>query len=232
MKVVFCIPTITRPFQVTLDSLAASLPLIESAGWDHYLVNEIGCPYVSSARATMLRKALDARADAVVFLDHDVSWRPQDLLALIEAKGDVVSGTYRFKKPEVEYMGALIPDVTNGNRPIAREDGALLAHSIPAGFLKITPACVNRFISAYPHLIYGDRFSPHVDLFNHGAHEGVWYGEDYAFARNWRDAGGQIWLLPDLDITHHTATEAFPGNFHQFLMRQPGGKLHDLHDPS
>jgi len=222
-RVVFCIPTITRPFQVTLDSLAASVPLLEAAGWDHYLVNEIGCPYVSSARATMLRKALDAKADAIVFIDHDVSWKPEDLLALVKAEGDVVAGTYRFKKPEVEYMGALVPDVANGNRPIVRGDGALLAHSAPAGFLKITPECVRRFARAYPDLCYGDPLAPHVDLFNHGAHKGVWYGEDYAFCRNWRDLGGQIWMLPDLDIAHHTATEMFRGNFHQWLLRQPGG---------
>ena len=57
----------------------------------------------------------------------------------------------------------------------------------------------------------------------HGAHEGVWYGEDYAFSRNWIAAGETIWLLPDLDLTHHSATQAYPGNFHRFLLRQPGG---------
>src|ERR1051325_3979882 len=60
-----------------------------------------------------------------------------------------------------------------------------------------------------------------VDLFNHGAHEGVWWGEDYAFCRNWCDAGGEIRLVPDLDITHHDGERAYPGNFHQFLLRQP-----------
>lgn len=105
----------------------------------------------------------------------------------------------------------------------------MLAHSAPAGFLKITPDCVRRFIAAYPQLVYGDRLAPHVDLFNHGAHQGVWYGEDYAFCRNWRDAGGQIWLIPNLDINHHTADVMYAGNFHQWLLRQPGGSHHDLH---
>ena len=100
MKVIFCIPTLKKPYQVTLDSLAASIPLIKEAGWDEGMVSEIGCPYISHARATMLRKALDAKADVIVFIDHDVSWKPQDLLTLIETKGDVVCGTYRFKKDD------------------------------------------------------------------------------------------------------------------------------------
>lgn len=220
-KVVFCIPTVRKPYQCTLDSLYASVPLIKDAGWDDYLVSHVGNPYISAARSIMLRKALDAKADVIVFIDHDLSWKPQDLLTLIETEGDVVAGTYRFKKPGDFYMGVPLPDA-EGN-PIVREDGCVKGHSIPAGFLKITKHAVNRFITAYPELTYGDKYAPHIDLFNHGAHKGVWYGEDYAFSRNWRDLGGDIWIIPDLDISHHTVDTKFVGNYHHHLMRQPGG---------
>ena len=169
----------------------------------------------------MLRQALDAGADIVVFIDHDLSWEPEDMLKLVKTEGDVVAGVYRFKKDEVEYMGSLITD--DKGYPISRDDGALLAHSIPAGFLKITESCVNRIIEAYPELCYGKKHSPSVDLFNHGAHQGVWWGEDYAFARRWRDCGGKVWIVPDVSLTHHTKEQAYPGNFHEFLLTQPGG---------
>jgi hypothetical protein len=64
-----------------------------------------------------------------------------------------------------------------------------------------------------------------VDLFNHGAHEGVWWGEDYAFSRNWLALGGELWIVPDLNLTHHGPDTVYPGNFHNFLRRQPGGDL-------
>lgn len=220
-KVIFCMPTVKRPYQCTLDSLAASVPLIEAAGWEHGLVNTVGNPYISAARSIMLRKALDAKADVIVFLDHDLSWEPEDLLTLIETEGDVVAGTYRFKKAGDHYMGMPLPDLDGS--PHVREDGAVKGYSIPAGFLKITKNAVNRFIGAYPELTYGDKFAPHIDLFNHGAHKGVWYGEDYAFSRNWRDLGGDIWIVPNLNIDHHTADTCYVGNYHHHLMRQPGG---------
>lgn len=220
-RVVFCIPTVTKPYQVFLDSLAASIPVIQAAGWEDAAVYQIGCPYISAARSLMLRKALDAKADVVVFLDHDLSWKPEDLLTLIETTGDVVSGTYRFKKEPEEYMGGLLPDIHG--RPQARADGALRAFCIPAGFLKITRDGVNRFMAMYPELIYGEQISPHIDLFNHGAQGRVWYGEDYAFSRRWVEKGGEIWIVPDLDIAHHTQSEAYLGNFHRFLLRCPGG---------
>jgi hypothetical protein len=220
-KVVFCIPTLTRPYQITLESLAASLPLLIEAGWEHHTELEIGCPYISSARATLLRKALDAKADVVVFIDHDLSWEPKALLWLLQHEDPLNAGTYRFKREPEEYMGALVAGV--GGRPVIREDGCISMHSIPAGFLKITKDGVNRFMAMYPELCYGDRFNPSIDLFNHGAHEWTWYGEDYAFSRRWREKCGPIWLLPDLNITHHAGEVGYPGNLHRFLLRQDGG---------
>lgn len=222
MKVAFAIPTITKPYQQTLDSLEASVPLFDAAGIEHCMVSEVGSPYISCARATMLRKALDAKCDVVVFIDHDMSWKPWDLLKLVQTEGDVVAGTYRFKTDKVEYMGAAF--VGDTGRPLIREDGCISMHSIPAGFLKVTRGCVQRFMAAYPNLVFGDTLSPSVDLFNHGAHEGQWWGEDYAFARNWRDCGGEVWCVPDLDLTHHSRDSAFPGNYHRHLMSLPGGK--------
>lgn len=169
----------------------------------------------------MLRKALNAAATHIVFIDHDLSWDAQDLLTLIEAEGDVVAGTYRFKKDEVEFMGALVPDL-HGN-PQVRSDGGVKAHYIPAGFLKITRNAVSRFIGAYPELCFGEKCNPSVDLFNHGAHEGQWYGEDYAFSRRWRELGGEIVILPQLNLVHHTSDKAYGGTFHDYLCQQPGG---------
>ena len=174
----------------------------------------------------MLRKALDAKADVIVFIDHDVSWDAKDLLTLIQTEGDVVAGTYRFKKAEEEYMGALISD--SQMRTVVREDGCIKSERIPAGFMKITADAVDKFMTAYPELCYGSKYNLSVDLFNHGAHKGTWYGEDYAFSRNWIDCGGEIWTIPFLNINHHSADEVFEGNLHTFLRKQSGGDLFTL----
>lgn len=222
-KVVFCVPTITKPYKVTLDSLAASIPLIQAAGYDEGMVSEVGCPYISAARATMLRKALDAKADIVVFIDHDLSWRPEDMLKLIQTEGEVVGATYRFKTDEEEkYMGSVICD-RNGYPIVRPSDGAIRTDGIPAGFLKVHRSAVNLFMKTFPHLCYGEESNPHVDLFNHGAYNRIWWGEDMAFCRNWTEGCGQnLWLIPDVNVDHWLGDKCFPGNYHQFLMRQPG----------
>lgn len=219
--VVFCVPTIIKPYQVTLDSIRESLPLIEQAGWKNSIVYEVGSPYISCARSQMLRKALDAKATVIVFIDHDLSWDAPDLLALIEAKGDVVAGNYRFKKDEVEFMGTLTPDIHGS--PQVRGDGGIKGHYIPAGFLKITRETVSRFLRAFPELAYGETCNPHVDLFNHGAFGGVWFGEDFAFSRRWKELGGEIIILPELNLVHHSPDKAYGGTFHDYLCTMPGG---------
>jgi glycosyltransferase involved in cell wall biosynthesis len=224
MKIVLCVPTLTRPYQQLLQSIEDAVPALDAAGIEHQMVTEIGNPYISQARNVMLRKALDTRPDHVVFLDHDISFPPDALVRFLQAEGDVVSGTYRFKKDEEDYMGCLFTDAAG--RPVVREsDGAIHAEWVPAGFLRVSASAVDKFMKAYPHLTYGTAYRPFVDLFNHGAHKGIWYGEDYAFSRNWNDCGGAIWIVPDLDITHHSADKAYPGNFHMYLRRRPGGDL-------
>ena len=217
MKLAICCPTVTRPHDAHLASLEAAVPALDAAGIEHATVYEVGCPYISAARATMTRKALDWGADTIVYLDHDVGFRPQDLIALATTEGDVVAGTYRYKIEEERYMGALIerPDGRPQGRP---KDGALLAHSLPAGFLKITLLGIRKLMKAHPELLVGRPEAPSIDLFHHGAHDWIWYGEDMAFCRRWRALGERVWLVPDLDLDHWSFDgTVYRGNYRRFM---------------
>lgn len=223
-KVVFCIPTYQRPTQACLDSLEASVPLIEAAGYKHGAIFEVGNAYISAARATMLRAALTAEADIIVFIDDDVSWEPQNLLTLIQTEGEVVGGTYRTREDNPNYMGRILQDF-EGKAVNVRKDGCIEMTALPAGFLKITKDTVTHFMLSYPELCYGTPWSYSIDLFNHGAYKGLWWGEDYSFCRRWRDSGGKVWCIPNMNIDHNArdGKRIWRGNFHEYLMRQPGG---------
>lgn len=206
-KVVFGIPIPKgqAPHPQTVQSLRDSVPLVEAAGWEHGYTQTIGNPYISGSRAEITRKGMDARADVMVYIDYDVSWDAQDLVTLLETPGDVVAGTYRCKTDdpnEITYMGAIF--TAEDGKPIGRKDGVLKSRAVPAGFLKVTTTAIDRFMRAYPELCYGPQYSLSVDLFHHGAHEGLWWGEDYAFARNYIDCGGEVWTVPNLNIDHWT----------------------------
>lgn len=226
MKAAFCVPTTgPKPYPQFIAAMEASLPLLEAAGWDAAIVQEAGSPYISHARSKMLRKVLNGGADVIVFLDHDLSWQPDALLRLVSARANAVGGTYRFKSEPERYMGAMTPGARG--TPLVREDGLLRCDLLPAGFLMLTTTGVDRIMRAYPELTYGPAYAPFCDLFQHGAHKGQWWGEDYSFSRRWCAMGEAMWCMPDLDITHWGAdgTE-YPGNFSDYLRRQSGGDLH------
>lgn len=220
LRVALCTPTITKPHQAYFDAVKAEVPHLEAAGFEHGITWMVGCAYISAARAIMLRRALDWKADIVVFIDHDMSWAPGALVKLLQTEGDVVGGTYRFKQDDVEYMGRPWP----WPGEVRDDDGAIKMVCLPAGFLKVTRAGVNRFMRKYPELIYGEESNPSVDLFQHGAHQGVWFGEDYAFSRRWNEMGEELWCVPDIDLTHHDKDKSYPGNYHRFLLRKPTEK--------
>lgn len=220
MKVVFCTPSLAGPTKPYIDALERTIPQIEAEGWEEGYAQEIGCCYISHAMSKMTRRALDAGADVLVYLDYDLSWEPEDLIKLIKVDADVVAGCYRYKKDEIEYMGFLDVDQPD-YMPKVRADGCIEGHMAPSGFLKVTRAAIRLFMKAYPELLYGVPESPHVDLFNHGAIEGLWYGQDYAFSIRWRKMGEKLWICPDLNITHHNGEKSYPGNLHQYLLKKP-----------
>jgi hypothetical protein len=51
----------------------------------------------------------------------------------------------------------------------------------------------------------------------------MWWGEDYAFCRNWQEIGGEVWLVPNLNLNHWSGDKVWKGNFHEYLLKQPGG---------
>ncbi len=92
-KVLFCTPTRVKPHPAYIEALEKSIPLVTGAGYAECYTFESGNPYISAARATMLKKGLDAKCDMFVFLDDDLSWAPGDLLKLVQTPGDVVAGS-------------------------------------------------------------------------------------------------------------------------------------------
>jgi glycosyltransferase involved in cell wall biosynthesis len=229
MKVVLCTPTRNHPHPAYVEALKASIPVFKDHGITVGHELEQCEQYISAGMATLCRNAMDKMPDAIVYLDDDMSWTPESLLKLIRSPEDVVGGTYRFKKDEVEYMGMLHADATG--KPQGTFGGLLKAKWLPSGFLKLTAAAIDKFYKAFPELVYGPRYHPGIDLFNHGAHDGLWYGQDYAFCRNYAERCGPVWLMPNLDINHHAGDIVYPGNYHTYLRQQPGGDLSDCPVP-
>jgi hypothetical protein len=228
-KVVFCVPVYPKePYKQTVAAFEAEKPFLETAGWGSEVIYQTGLPYISASRAMLLHEALKRDATVIVFVDQDISWTPGSAVKLIETEGGVVGGTYRYKNDEERYMGGLREVEEGGGVARTREDGCLEAYVVPAGFLKVTREAVNLMIAKHPELCCGEACSPHFDMFAHGIMEGEWRGEDTAVCLRWWQMGQKVWVVPDLDITHHSADRDYPGNLARYLERIAGYSTADL----
>jgi hypothetical protein len=94
--------------------------------------------------------------------------------------------------------------------------------------MKITRAGVERFMRAYPHLCYGSPINPPSTCSTTAPTRASGGARTTRSPATGIDCGGEIWVVPDLNLTHHSADEAYPGNFHDFMLAQPGG----VNDPA
>jgi hypothetical protein len=227
-KVVFCVPCYPtdRPYPQTEKAFQDEKPFLKASGWNAEVIYQSGLPYISAARAMLLRRALNKDATVIFFVDQDISWKPGEATRLINTEGGLVAGTYRYKHDEEHYMGGLAE--TEEGIAGYREDGCLDALVMPAGFMKVTRAAVNAMIKAHPELTCGEASTPMFDMFSHGIMEGEWRGEDAAACLRWIRMGEKVWCLPDLEITHHAKDRTYPGNLAKYLERISGHSVANL----
>ena len=208
-----------------VQSLEATLALAVERGHESVIGTCAGCCYIQFARNRLVRDFLQTDADVLFVIDDDVSWNATDALRLIESQEPVIAGVYRLKNDVESYPVVICTD--GAHRPVVR-DGIIAAKAVPAGMLRIHRRVIERLVSAYPEksyydLVDGVREEGYCDLFPQGVYGDRWVGEDYAFCRLWTDIGGHIGVLPDMTLGHHAGERNWFGNYHEFLMRQPGG---------
>jgi hypothetical protein len=226
MKIFFAIPMyrgVAHP--ACVQSLEATLALVAERGHESTIGTCAGCCYIQFARNRLVRDFLKTDADVLFFIDDDVSWNADDALRLIESQEPVVAGVYRLKNDVESYPVVVCTD--EQHRAVTR-DGTISAKAVPAGMLRIHRSVIERLVSAYPEksyydLVDGVREDGYCDLFPQGVYGDRWVGEDYAFCRLWTDLGGYIGVLPNMTLGHHSGERKWVGNYHEFLMRQPGG---------
>lgn len=212
-------------------SLKAGVALLKEKGYVVYAHTVMGDPYIAKARNTLANKFLTSNCDKFIFLADDLQYAPEDLLRLVETRGDVVAGAYRVKTDKARYPVTFNPN-SNGC-PIVRDDGCISAKWVQTGFLRINRNVFDLIMLHYPERafygtkngvktkVYHDFFPQGIGILRH-----AWIGEDYGFCELWRGIDGQIWIVPDMDLTHYDGKIGYPGNYHTHLMCLPGGKLH------
>lgn len=135
----------------------------------------------------------------ILFIDSDISFTPDDVRTLLGCGKEFVSGVYSKRQGKAE-----IPARLTG----VREGDLWEAEYLPAGFLLISRAVMERMAGAYMKLQYrtesGLRTALWAETFGMASYGGIdsYSGEDIAFCERWRQIGGQCWLHQGVLLPH------------------------------
>jgi len=99
------------------------------------------------------------------------------------------------------------------------ETGLLEVAGVPAGFMRVTRAMLEKMIDAYPQTeFYVESMADTkvYGLFEDWRDGNLKYGEDYSFCRRWREIGGQVWVNPEIKMGH-VGFKTFQGHLGDYL---------------
>ncbi len=201
----------------TLISLLRARDEAIAAGWQCDIHVRPGDSMIHLARNVALTKFLASKATDILFWDADIATAPGGFTRLMSHPVDFVGGAYRFRSdPEdypVRWQGELTADPAT---KLLTNPGL----GLPAGFLRVTRAAVERMAAAFPDLWVKERDGRKLLwLFDFLMIDHEAFSEDFVFCQRWRDIGGAVWLDPSLAL-HHTGSKTFSGVYSHFLGRQ------------
>lgn len=203
----------------------------------HYLSD---CPDIDVARNTLQAMFME-EADATdhFWIDYDLGFPADAVLAILERPEDIVAGAYRVKMDEPEQY-SVVPKLKDGfpiGKVIGNNQALIEADFLATGFMRVKRGVYEKMAEAYPELKYEENVIKTVnhqikeayDFFNKTISKSRkrFTTEDYSFCQRWRDIGGQLWIYPDIEFDH-IGKKAYHGNLHEFYMRQPGGAKEKL----
>ena len=193
-----------------LLSMVRTGAVLTARGIRHELVTAAGDSLVMRARNTLVSVFMASGHSHLMFIDADIEWPAEAVVALLKADKDVICGAYPKKVLPKTYAVNVLDGPRDAPGPIEIKEAA-------AGFLMIRRAVFERMMQAYPQTRYGgsDGLSDHLRQFTYALFdcmidetdgERQYISEDYGFCRRWRAIGGRIWLDPRIELRHHGAT--------------------------
>jgi hypothetical protein len=195
---------------------------------------------ITRARNYLVDEFLRTDFTHLLFIDADIHFNPQDIIAMLALDKDVIGAPYPKKAinwgnvalaarthPELDpkeleaVVGDYVFNVVKGTEKFQVSE-PLEVMEIGTGYFLVKREVFPKFAEAYPQL----RYKPdHVGQKNfdgsryiHAYFDTVidpqserYLSEDYMFCQWYRAIGGHIWLCPWVQ-TQHVGTFAFTGN--------------------
>lgn len=184
-------------------SLAHTLGVLSKCGIDHEYFARPSDFHIERAINNTLTEVMYSDVTDVLLIDSDESWRPEDVVRLLLHPEEIVGASYRMKNQWDDYVGHIIYKDGHPDGKMLKDGTPLLkADRLAAGFLRIKTSALRKWADAYPDLVSNEPDGEKVQFFSRGLIEGEMACQDMMFSKRWLDIGGELWMDPNINITH------------------------------
>jgi hypothetical protein len=165
------------------------------------MVNE---SLVTRARNNLMAKMMtNTAATHFMFIDADIRFRAEDILAMLVTEKDVIGGLYPKKSLPISY-------VINVEPGTKIENGIFKVDTMGTGFMMFKRHVYEKLIKAHPECKYvddvglGKQFEPNMySIFDTEIDEkGHYLSEDWTFCRRWAAIGGETYAHAGVLLNH------------------------------
>jgi hypothetical protein len=195
--------------------------------WDHLAKFDIQRDLLDVSGSSILPKVRNAICawflasghTDLIMIDADMGWQASAIVHLLASPHPVIGAVGRRKTDEkVSWCYRPLPG--DGVYELD-EMGSMRVQCIGTGILKISREALEKIIEARPDLkLPGSEDMPatvaakHYNFFHYGP---LQEGEDYMFCDLWRSVGGEVWVAPNIEVTH-VGEKEYVGKFGDDLM--------------
>ena len=165
------------------------------------MVNE---SLVTRARNNLMAKMMtNPAATHFMFIDADIRFRAEDILAMLVTEKDVIGGLYPKKSLPISYVINVAPGTKI-------ENGIFKVDTMGTGFMMFRRHVYEKLIKAHPECKYvddvglGKQFEPNMySIFDTIIDEkGHYLSEDWTFCRRWAAIGGETYAHAGVLLNH------------------------------
>lgn len=157
-------------------------------------------------RNKILEQFWNSDCTHVLCIDADIGWPSEAVWAMLQMDKEFICGIYPARNGNGIFM--FRPQYRDDDPKAIETDGHLLKMKyVPAGFMLISKSAIKKMRKKHPDLYYepkDPRNKPESGycFFNTEVWNGEFWGEDFVFCRNARDAGVEIWADPLIQFNH------------------------------
>lgn len=158
---------------------------------------------INRGRNSLAAKFLGSDCSHLMFVDSDIQFSNVDIVKLVNHDLDVVGGLYPQKTLPAKYVVNTVPNSE-------RRGDLVQVDTLGTGFILIRRSVFEKMIHSGVAQKYRDDIGlgGKFDNFTYNFFPtqiddtGQYLTEDWAFCRNWRSLGGDIWADTSIELTH------------------------------